>query len=417
MKRICFIAGLLSFLCLLADVSYACTSAIISGKLTPDGRPLMWKHRDTEDLQNCVKYMKGRIYNFIAVVDCSTDNPDAVWIGTNDSGFSIMNTASYNLVEEKDGEEDGGPMNGILMKQALEVCSTVADFKCFLDTVSARTGIEANYGIIDAQGGAAYFEVGENLHYTIYDVNDPTMAPNGYLVRTNYSMEGEFNKGYGYVRYQEAEQNILAVSKTKEITPRWFFKNLSRSYHNPLMGIDLKEGKYNKPETNGWFLEQDFIPRYSSSCAVVIQGVKPTENPDFVVMWTSIGYPSVTPAIPVWLKGADKKLPRLLVRNDETHLSPLCKAADDLRNRVYGYKGGSSSKAYMNWELLYNKQGQGFMQLADAWEDTLFTSCFLPQIEQWRKVGALPQKEVNALYDESDRIITAEFEKSFNLKM
>ena len=33
--------------------------------------------------------------------------------------------------------------------------------------------------------------------------------------------------------------------------------HLSRSFHNPLMGIDLKDGKHNKPETSGWFAEQD----------------------------------------------------------------------------------------------------------------------------------------------------------------
>ena len=83
--------------------------------------------------------------------------------------------------------------------------------------------------------------------------------------------------------------------------------HLSRSFHNPLMGIDLKDGKHNKPETSGWFAEQDFIARRSTSCAVAIQGVRPDEDASFTTMWTVIGYPPVTPAVPVWLKGADKK--------------------------------------------------------------------------------------------------------------
>ena len=33
----------------------ACTSAIVSGKLTANGRPLMWKNRDTNDLNNRVE--------------------------------------------------------------------------------------------------------------------------------------------------------------------------------------------------------------------------------------------------------------------------------------------------------------------------------------------------------------------------
>ena len=30
----------------------ACTSAVVSGKVTPDGRPLLWKNRDTDFMQN-----------------------------------------------------------------------------------------------------------------------------------------------------------------------------------------------------------------------------------------------------------------------------------------------------------------------------------------------------------------------------
>lgn len=78
----------------------ACTSAIISGKVTPDGRPIMWKNRDTGNLENCVRYMKGEKYGFIAITSYD-DNPKSVWMGTNDTGFAIMNTLSYNLNEDE----------------------------------------------------------------------------------------------------------------------------------------------------------------------------------------------------------------------------------------------------------------------------------------------------------------------------
>ena len=38
--------------------SSACSSVVISGKVTPDGRPLLWKHRDSDYLQNSVKFFK-----------------------------------------------------------------------------------------------------------------------------------------------------------------------------------------------------------------------------------------------------------------------------------------------------------------------------------------------------------------------
>ena len=70
---------------------YACTSVIISGKLTKDGRPLMWKNRDTGTLENCVIYQKGERYAYLAIINSnSIAQPRSVWMGVNEKGF-------YNL--------------------------------------------------------------------------------------------------------------------------------------------------------------------------------------------------------------------------------------------------------------------------------------------------------------------------------
>ena len=49
----------------------ACTSAIVSGKLTANGRPLLWKNRDTNDLNNRVERIKGHdgLMEFVALFD------------------------------------------------------------------------------------------------------------------------------------------------------------------------------------------------------------------------------------------------------------------------------------------------------------------------------------------------------------
>lgn len=391
----------------------ACTSAIISGKVTPDGRPLMWKNRDTSNLLNCVRYMQGEKYNFIAVTGYAK-NPRSIWMGTNEAGFSIMNTLSYNLIEKKEGETTGS-RNGSVMKRALEICATVEDFKHYLDTLSRPMKVETNYGVIDAQGNGAYFEV-DYTHYTEYNVDDPAVAPHGYLVRANFSVSGKLNEGVGYVRYQQAEQEIFTASVTKEITPQWLFSHLSRSFANPLMGIDLKSGLFNKPQTNGWFVEQDFIARKKSSCAVVIQGVKPGEDASFTTMWTVIGYPPVTPAIPVWVKGAAKKLPRLLSVQGEKYHSPLCDATGQLRDRVYSYTRGSNADTYFNWELLFNRKGDGYMQLNERIEQELFRSLY-SGIETWRAAKSPSTEGIYRLYDEADKFISERFEEVFRLRV
>lgn len=388
----------------------ACTSAIISGKVTPDGRPVMWKNRDTDNLSNCVRYMQGEKYNFVAITNYA-DVPLSIWTGINDAGFSIMNTLSYNL-EEENGDEPSSKRNGAVMKRALEICATVADFKYYLDTLKRPMNVRSNYGVIDARGNGAYFEVNSSK-YTEYDVNDPNIAPHGYLVRANFSVSGKLNDGAGYVRYQEAEEKIFTASATREITPEWLFSNLSRSFHNPLLGIDLKSGQFNKPQTNGWFVEQDFIARRSSSCAVLVQGVKPEEDASFTTMWTVIGYPPVTPVIPVWVKGASEKLPRLLAGEKAEHRSPLCDAAGALRDKVYSYNRGRNTETYFNWELLFNKQEDGYMQRNEKIEKELFQTIY-SKINAWREEKSPSKAEIFRLYDDCDAFITGKFRELFH---
>ena len=87
-------------LCLVAGASaWACTSAVVSGRVTPDGRPLLWKHRDSSDLNNrIVRFdaVKGQL-SFVGLVNGVDTLAREVWTGYNSAGFAVMNTASYNL--------------------------------------------------------------------------------------------------------------------------------------------------------------------------------------------------------------------------------------------------------------------------------------------------------------------------------
>ena len=62
---------ILSLLLLIAVTApaWACSSAVISGKVTPDGRPLLWKNRDTGFMKNHMTYVKGEKYDFVANVN------------------------------------------------------------------------------------------------------------------------------------------------------------------------------------------------------------------------------------------------------------------------------------------------------------------------------------------------------------
>lgn len=388
----------------------ACTSAVISGKVTPDGRPLLWKNRDTDFPQNSVKYFAGERYPFIAIVNSVEDNPTDVWIGTNSAGFSLMNTQSYNLVDVQPGEERGAA-NGRVMRRALEICATVEDFRHFLDTIAKPSLIEANFGVIDATGGAAMFEV-DYYNYVMFDANDPKDAPCGYIARTNFSFSGKVNEGAGYVRFMQEDKTLLPASATGQITPQWIFNELSRSFANPLMGIDLKTGEFNRPKTTGWFVDQDFIARSSTASSVVVQGVKKDENPELTTMWTILGYPPTGVAMPAWVKGAGECLPQLLVRQEEKKVSPLGNWSVMLADDVFSYKQGMGSSRYMNWEKLYNTEKNGYMQLLAPVEEEVFRRT-APLLGEWRRKGNIDLKAMQALYRELDSFIGTKYAELF----
>ena len=110
----------------------ACTSVIVSGKATKDGRPLIFKNRDTSTLHNLTIVVQGSRYRYIGLVNAEDTAPVNVWGGHNEAGFGIINTAAYNLNGDG-GDTDG---DGILIRKALELCATLEDFERLLDTVN-----------------------------------------------------------------------------------------------------------------------------------------------------------------------------------------------------------------------------------------------------------------------------------------
>lgn len=136
-------------------------------------------------------YFTDGTFPYIGLVNSEDTLGAEVWMGSNSAGFSIMNSASYNL---NGGEKYAGndEEEGIFMKRALQTCATVADFERLLDETSGQRGVSANFGAIDAAGGAAYYEAGYTQH-TKFDAYDPRVAPMGYIIRTNFSFSGERN--------------------------------------------------------------------------------------------------------------------------------------------------------------------------------------------------------------------------------
>ncbi len=354
-----FITVLLTLAGLAVPRASACTSAIIGAELNPSGRPILWKHRDTSAIDNKVERIpaNGDDMGYVALFNAGDKALKEAWIGMNDAGFAIMNTASYNI---KDDRVPNKQMDkeGIVMTKALKTCRTVDDFARLLETYPKPMGVEANFGVIDALGNGAYFET-NNRVYKRYDLKD---APDHMLVRANYSHSGRRDEGYGYIREANAECLLGPYAAQGAVTPEVLTEEVSRSFYHDLNKRDYSEGP------DRWVVDQDFIPRFKSTATVAIEGCRPVESIDYVtpgfvadeyIMWTGLGYPPVSEIRAVRNRegGVDADLRGTM---DNGH-SPLCEEAKRKRREVFGIHRDNGDR-YIDMPLLYNEEGTGYAQ-------------------------------------------------------
>jgi hypothetical protein len=376
------------------QISFGCTTAIISGKATPDGRPLLWKHRDSDSFNNKMIYAKGRKYNYIGLVD-SDDTLHQVWGGTNSAGFSIMNSASYNLKQKEDITvlQD---QEGMLMKLALETCATIDDFNKLLDSLPKPLGVEANFGVIDAMGGAAYFEA-SNFTYKKFDVNDSNVAPNGYLIRTNFSISGRENEGKGYNRFNTASAIINEAYRSKRITPEFILSAATLSLRHDLTKTDLaKVFKKKEDFQNRMYPFSDYIVRYSSSSTIVVHGVKPGESPSLITTWVKLGFQPTSVSIPLWVS-AGENIPSIITAPEKRN-SLLCTLTLLLKKDCFPFQKGSEGENYIYLEKLGNNRNDGVMQLNVQFEKEIIARG--QKLEtKWRRLG-FDEEEAIAFYND-----------------
>ena len=343
---------LISMLMLASTIgALACTSAIISGSKTANGRPLLWKHRDTGCPDNRVELIKAHdgCYEFVAIFDATDPADTAAWTGFNEMGFAIMNTASYNLNND-DVPESEMDREGVVMKLALEHCVTVDDFERLLQQLPKPMGVEANFGVIDANGNGAYFETG-NYTYKKYDLAD---APDGVLTRTNYSYSGRTDKGMGYVRETNEKYLIAPHIAAGDFTPALFTEEISRTFYHSLLGKDFTHSG------EEWLVDQDFIPRRSSTASIVIEGIAKGEPAALTTMWIALGYPPCAETFAARL-GVAGGVPEELKGTGADNHSPQCDIVKTRKAEVFSIERGNGQH-YLNLSKLYNSEGTGYCQ-------------------------------------------------------
>ncbi len=344
--------------------STACTTAVFSGRATDDGRPLLWKNRDTSTTaHNEVVLLEAGKYRALAVVDAG--DRKLVWMGVNSAGFCIENSLSSDLVHVTHSDKSTSNLkklgNGGLMRKALEQCATVADFrKLLLETDQTGRKTHANFGVIDAHGGAAMFEAGPD-HFTMFDANSPSDAPEGYIVRSNFATTpkalpanptaDQLDKIYSGQRYLRACSLIdleRQSSADQKLSLEFTLRHLTRD-----MADDQGEaypGTINSLDDvlPSIIPTKHTISRTTTVSAAVFHGVRAGEAPELTTMWTMLGDPKFSMAVPCW--------------------PTVDCVADDLTD-LRGGEIGEIAITLRDWSLTSDRDGIRTRGLPGIWQD------------------------------------------------
>lgn len=395
-KRTLFIVFILSLFAV--NHSEACTTAVISAKASSDGRPMIWKLRDADETENSLRFFNDGKYAYIGLVNSIDTIGEHVWGGSNSTGFSIMNNASYNVnLNDTSSLKD---QEGRFMKLALQTCATLEDFEKLLNSHPRPMGLAANMGVIDGKGGAAYYEI-TNFIWTKFDANDPKVAPDGYLVRTNYSMSGKKDVGYGFIRYQTAEEIFAKAYKNNQINYSTVIQNFSRCLYHPVFNENFREKYRTVPYGKHFVASDDLITRNSSVSSIIVQGVRAGEPTDLTTVWSLIGYPNTAVAVPVWVRGGEN-LPKVLRYDLSLKTSPLNKVALVWKAKCYPI-GRSDGYHYLNVSELINKEGTGFIQRIEPVEKQIFTDTE-KKLSLWRKTPPT-REQIESFYSQLNKRI------------
>ena len=289
-KRLTIKSFILIYLITNSLIALPCTLGIAIGDATSDGRPMLWKTRDFKEKLNSIYFTETDQFNFISNITPEYGF-DKSWYGLNDQGFAIANTYISDFPKG-----NSGLGNGEIMNLALKTCSTIDDFKNLLNSTN-KTGrkTRAIFGVIDQKGGAAIFEVGKDS-YAMYDANDKSVAPTGYIIRSNFakSIGGNFGKK----RFDRSSELVENFRRTNTLNVKSILQGQMRDLNHL---VEIADDREHISCLNN-------ICGPNSISATVIQGVKKGEPAQLTTMWTMLGNPYASIAVPYWPVGNPPKV-------------------------------------------------------------------------------------------------------------
>jgi Acyl-coenzyme A:6-aminopenicillanic acid acyl-transferase len=365
MKRLAFIFFFLLILTC-QSVFADCTIGLALGSATRDGRPVIFKNRDITAWNLEYKTFTPSGY-FAYTGNCYTGS-STVWMGVNEVGFGIVQSAAYNV-----SGGGGGLSNGTMMAYALKRCTTVAEFAAILeDTDGGGRSTSANYAVIDAHGDGAMFECSPYIHQRY----DPDAS--GLVVRANFAYIGDSGR-VGLNRMQRAWQLMTDAAGDGILDAHYISKavvaDLALPEQNPypLPFQDAFPGMPNGYVNTGPFTGLQTVCNYNTRACSVIHGVPEGADAANTVIWSFFGQPVLSLPVPIF--PATQTSPSVMTGSS----SAMCALAHAKSSQAFDH---GSYNYYLNTAYLLDGDGDGLFSWLHPALDWVFAAVET-QIADW----------------------------------
>lgn len=144
----------------------------------------------------------------------------------------------------------------------------------------------------------------------------------------------------------------------------------------------------------------------------MIIGAQDQTHAGETMMWTILGFPLTSVAVPVWIS-ADNRLPAS-VKMGENQQSPLCNFSLKLKENCFPLHYGNG-KNYINLAVVVNKQNTGYLQQLQPVENEIFSKA--ENLKSEFEKGKKSDKMITEFYDWLDKYLQKNYKELFNLSL
>lgn len=297
-----------------------CTGGVADGEVTIDGRPLLWKLRNEQDVPNDIHYFSSGVEHYAGIgpaaysylgMGPANDPPEGpVRQGLNSQGLAV----GWNVLESSGWQ--------LLHHQALGHYNTLSQVQSFLNFMTDLSTF--NY-FIDNLGEATLWEsqTGLDQHWE-YNTRAPARAnqwididnadgDNNYATGTDVTLSGWVVRANAPAHFNSDGTDDLDKTERYKVGRDIIGSMIYNNGHGTALSAELVAKN---------FFRNNALAMDDTVSNMIVQGVLPQEDPRLSTMWVMLGHSETGIFVPVWIHGIESgganSVPRYLNYGDDS---------------------------------------------------------------------------------------------------